>query len=272
MTIRLSLTKTISRCRESWTRRRRMRTVLRWSKSASKALGEGRVASALQAYETALTVMPDDTAALHYNLGCIFDRSVGDGLAARKHYAAALAAPGISGREAISACCYENMMLLSLCYDEYEQWARQLQRIRPDEPILSGQWPSVRRSAEEGHPWWEVMDGFTSAYYNFHDPSRDQGLYGKAASVHSLIIDHRDEMQLDLNNYWSVGGQYGAEVLKLSAMHGLATENLQMVVDPRELRPVLQGAVNRLKVYMSVFPDEKRVATCLNCLQAHLCE
>lgn len=248
----------------------------RSTEAAQTAIAEGRIGSATRKYEEAVALYPDHGAFLHYNLGCILDRYVGDGLAARRHYMAALGVPcGTSSVpqksvDATTACCCENMMLLSLSYDEYDQWANRLQRIQPQEPILSGQWPGVRKSKDEGYPWWEVLDGFTSAYCNFREPARDQGLYGKAASVHSLIIDNHVELRLTLNDYYTIGGVYSAEVLKVCAQHGMAADQHSIDLPAEELAVVLKKAVPRLEEYMRVFPEEKRVVECVSRLRKHM--
>ncbi len=43
-------------------------------------------------------------------------------------------------------------MLLSLSYDEYDQWADRLRRLQPDSEILVVQFPRAHELRERGQP------------------------------------------------------------------------------------------------------------------------
>ena len=64
----------------------------------------------------------------------------------------------------------ENLMLLSLSFEEYERWAEELRRLQPGNPILSGHRPAVLQAQEAGQPWWGVLGGNALMHHDPHDP------------------------------------------------------------------------------------------------------
>lgn len=244
--------------------------------ATEKALDQGKIRSAVEQYQEAVAAIPHHGQFLHYNVACILDRYAGDGTEARSHYMAALAVKPndkIVPREsveAVTACCYENLMLLALSYDEYDNWAAKLRALRPNEPILSGQWPLVKTRRDKGEPWWETLFGFSDAFCNFVEPARDQRLYGKAASLYSLILDNIASLRVPLGAYRSVGGVYGAAVGNLCCQHLSAAEQYGIILDPWEMSVVLDKAIPRIEQYLRTFPNETKIVECLGMLRGYL--
>lgn len=166
---------------------------------ASLACKEKRPYEAQELYERVLPYITNSVskAAAVYQLGFVNRSLLGNGLEARRFFLAAvqtLKADATKTREYAWAC--ENLMLLSLSYDEYASWAEELRKLQPDEAILREQYPSVQKDRQKGLSWSDVLTGIASGYYS-RDPARvDPGLYGEAAATYHVILANRRELRL----------------------------------------------------------------------------
>jgi hypothetical protein len=135
---------------------------------------------------------------LSYNLGALHYCFLGDGDHARELFQVALAAPMTPdpSEARTRAAAAENLMLLSLSYDEYERWAEELKRLQPQNPILSGHRPTVLQAQESGHAWWVVLGGNALMHHNPRDP-RAVRRSSEAAATWQLLVTHRKELRVD---------------------------------------------------------------------------
>src|SRR5437868_610079 len=121
---------------------------------------------------------------------------MGDGVMARQHFTAAAeqartsAVPTSMVRQFHANSC-ENMMLLSLSYDEYEQWAAELETVEPTNDILRGQRPRIRSFRDEGQPWSFVMLVIAQTYYDRGDQTKDRGRYACGLATFRVMVTHR---------------------------------------------------------------------------------
>jgi tetratricopeptide (TPR) repeat protein len=218
--------------------------------SAERAVQDGRLRTAKYLYERALAAYPQHRPLLHYNLGYCCEQKMADGEAARAHYQLAIEsrirAEGIIPKmniDLVEANACENLMLLSLSYDEYEKWASCLEQLQPGEEILHVQRVHVREMNERGLPWWRALDAFCDNYYSFTDQRRNPGLYAKAAATYGLVIMHRHTLRVPPDEYRRIVGLYGSLVGKACAEYGEAMGRSRAGVDFSEIREMVRRAL-----------------------------
>src|SRR5512138_1350436 len=167
---------------------------------AQTLMEQQRFRSSIAQLELLLERCPEHTAFLAYNLANLYHRQVGDGEKARAAYDRCLTglelSEGVVGPGAlqqIEANACENLMLLSLSYDEYEQRAARLESFEPQNPILFGQRPKVRAMRDQGTPWFKVMLWLAES---FRPDLNDSPFLGGAASIYQLMVTHSRELRL----------------------------------------------------------------------------
>ena len=149
-----------------------------------------------------------------FEAGVLYWTQIGNGVEARRHFQEAyeltqqvVYANPLAVRPAPGAC--ENMMILSLSYEEYRRWADRLRRLSPREAILAQQRPRIHEMQEAGHPWSQAMEWIASGYYH-PDPARDPGQPACAAWIFHLMLEHRKELRLDRRKHWTAAASYAA--------------------------------------------------------------
>lgn len=158
-------------------------------------------------------------------------------------------------RKILAYLC-ENRMLVSLSYDEYENWAERLRELSPAEPILQEQLREVREQHDKGTPWSGMMQLIAGAYYNRNDPALDVGRYAQAAGIYDLLLENRRALRLNRTDWWVVLYEYVALMQRL-ALAGLRAMEEARAVYADEILFYLQHARKRLDEFIeSHEPDE----------------
>lgn len=187
-------------------------------------------------------------------------KDIGNGVQAREVYVAAIRMAGLfSDAEAArtQAYCYENVMHLSLSFDEYANWADNLKLLDPGNDIFRGQVDEVDRARDRGIPWADVMDNIASSGYNRNDAARDKGRYGQAASLYHLVLVNRKQLRLPREDWERIVYEYGALVLRLATdAERNARKVLKRAVDPKEYRFIVQDALPLVEQYAAQHPNE----------------
>ncbi len=123
------------------------------AEDAERAGEEGRIRTARDLFERLVEAFPQHGIVLNYNLGCVYRSMVGNGTKARECYQRALKAPSPVPEDpnnetvnTVRANCMENLMLLSLSYEELHDWERQLARLQPENEYLE---EALRYSSRE---------------------------------------------------------------------------------------------------------------------------
>ena len=168
-----------------------------------------------------------------YQCGVFHWKEIGDGESARDYFRAAveicqreLVLKHHKATEQIWANCCENLMLLSLSQEEYEQWAQQLEKLQPDNPILGEQRPKFRKALEEGHPWVDLMQSTASTFYNRNDSNRDRGQYGCAASIWQLVLKNGKSLRLTRDDWGTAVYEHAALTMRIAQHAGQGMERL----------------------------------------------
>jgi hypothetical protein len=199
-----------------------------------------------------------------YNLGCLYRSSLGDGVRGRSCFmkvceqAAMVSPPDEMSNTLWSNSC-ENLMILSLSYDEYSRWAGELRRLRPAADILRGQVPEVTVFRDRGFPWSHAMETMAQGYYSRQDPRRDMGMYGDAASIFHLLLTYRKELRLSQIDWMSAVNEYGRLCLRLGSDTALSAEKKNPMILPAESAPIVAAALPVVDQYLSANPKDSSI-------------
>jgi hypothetical protein len=229
---------------------------------AEALLDHQQLMSAMRVYRRAtldLDLNRERALFVYYNLGVIQLDRVGNGMEARMWFDKALryADPTGSNPELaeLEANAWENMMLLSLSYEEYDNYAERLARLQPDNPILRVQQPDVHKMRAEGQPWSAVLRWMASNYAS-PDPARDRGRYGFAAATYDLLLKDRRELRLTRADHRLVVIAYGAMKVLLFSQCGARMKGALGRVDGSEFRFLLEEAMPLVVEYVQANPSD----------------
>jgi|GEM_PF-2859574 len=237
--------------------------------AAEKASTEGRLRTARTLYQEGLSRFPEHTLFLGYNLGALLQMSAGDGKGAREAYEKALAGSARSthllraaGLEELEANVCENMMLLSLSFDEYEDWAARLEKRQPENPILRDQRPRVRELRERGHAWYSAMLVTAKSGYDA-DAAKDPGRYAASASILQLLILNRAGLRVPRDEYRFAVVSYGALAAQACAACALAMTGAGREEDLGECDFVIRQALPLVEEFAAANPADSEAAEAL---------
>ncbi len=208
-----------------------------------------------------------------YNLGGAFWASIGDGVNARKFYKIAVEEAENIGltkvREllpSIVANACENLMHLSLTYEEYFEWSEKLRKLDPTDDVLRGMVPHIREAQEKGIQWAQTLESIACECYNRNDPSLDRGEYARAVSTYELILRNRKNMRLPREAWSRIIYEYGALAIKVADDAFRKMERSQQTLSISEFVFVAQNARPFVDEYLAANqPDDK-----IKFLQEHL--
>ncbi|MFZ4802163.1 MAG: hypothetical protein ACOYLR_09330 [Chlorobium sp.] len=209
---------------------------------------------------------PDVLLVSTYNMGTIYWSGLGNGQRAREQFLETVRI--IQGKQlqsddeivkTILANSYENLMLLSLSYEEYESWSQQLRKIQPGNDILRGQVPVFLNAREEGHPWSDMLQDIARSYYNRSDANSDRGYYGIGASTWHLLLTNRKMLRLGRVNWQDAVFEFGALALKITSDAKIAMERSTQGYDPSECLFIIDPAIRFVEEYLSVDPNDKQL-------------
>jgi hypothetical protein len=218
-----------------------------------------RMQSAKMKYEELLDMDLDvEARALAiYNTGVFYLNNLGNGIQARQLFKDVVnfyeENPHLKVNSNVGkylAWAYENLMLLSLSYDEYDDWAEHLRAVSPEEDILKGQVPIIREKQEAGMPWSDMMIMISSGYYDRNDPAQDPGKYGFGAGTLQLLLENRKRLRLSGEDWATALYEYGALMIKLN-MESTRAMEVQGFIYPQECRFYLENGRDRLDEFLA---------------------
>lgn len=224
--------------------------------------GQGQYLSAKAQYEDLLSQYTEPTARakISYEYATLHYRHTGDGEEARRlfqvvmeQYAKVETKMDSRDREIeVNAC--ENLMLLSLSYEEYDTWAGRLGKIAPRSKMLSDH-REVVNDMRDKFAWFEVMHEYASTYYD-SDPSKNQGLYASAAAMLQLMLKNRETLRFSRSD-WGFATRAYAELIGLIAAKTYQNqERVGGVGNAREFLFVVQGAIPLIEEYINANPSD----------------
>lgn len=223
-------------------------------KMEQKRLGSARelfdqVMKAYQAWQ--------DQAYISYRYGVLYWGEIGDGEEARRLFQVTVEmcdqCNSLSDEELneLEANACENLMLLSLSYDEYEAWAHRLEHLQPQNPILSWQRPQILKGRDKGYPWSQVMLEFSTTYWH---PTLGSGKLASAACILQLLLKHRNTQRLGRK-------EWGMAINKYIAVNTLIVKACGMKLDHEvdEFIFIAYDALPLIEEYTRVHPADKEV-------------
>lgn len=209
----------------------------------------------------------------NYNLGTIHWSGLGNGETARSLFQAAVAIarsgqlpPNDATVRIVLANSCENLMLLSLSYEEYEDWSQQLLEIQPDNDILRGQVPVFLKAREEGFPWSDMLQNIALSYYNRGDPSRDPGRYGCGAATWQFLLTHRKSLRVKREMWQDAVFEYGALAMRIVSDATLVMKKHPTGVNLDECLFIVDAPIRFAEEYLTSDPSNPRISK----LQANL--
>lgn len=234
------------------------------AKEADTAVKRQQVRTAIAYYEEILRRHPEHSLYSYYQLGVINQVLIGDGDKARLLFGKAVemadrqAAAGQPGNlwQSMKAYTCENLMLLSLSYDEYDTWAKQLEELSPNEAILRHQRPTILDMRNRGHPWAVALDWIAHSYFHA-ESSQDPAGYGYAASIYQLMLTHRRELRLSRERWRNTAYLYAATIISLVSSLGLASVKAVGTADPDEFMFIVEAALPLVEKYAGANPSDE---------------
>jgi tetratricopeptide (TPR) repeat protein len=243
---------------------------------AETAVEQRRLVTAKSLYQKALSLYPEHASFISYNLGALHFWHSGNGEEARRWFREAIKhrpsnpPPGreeVFGMLESNAC--ENLMLLSLSYDEYDEYAERLKKLQPDSDILHAQLPRVHDLRGRGLGWPSVMLWFAASYFDL-EASKDPGRYGNAAATFQLMLAHRKALRVPRHDHRAAVLGYGGSSLRLVAACDLGMRRTVGSSDPTEFLFLLEDPLRVAEEYHNANPSDQEVRQLVSALEGAL--
>lgn len=221
--------------------------------------------SALSLLERSHRDDPQETAFL-YHLGALYYCYLGNGLEAKRWFQATLNSRETSKtdpRWRLKAYACENLMLLSLTYEEYEDHASQLKHLDPDNPILKEHRDWVQQTKETAQPWYKVLGGVAIMHHNPHNPI-GATRHSECAATWHLFLSNYKKMRVPRHALRNALLGYYANLNQVVATAGQSRLDALGWDDPDEVIFMLEPLKRLLTAYLSENPDSPDVQELLN--------
>jgi len=245
-------------------------------KQAETMIDQQRMRSAKRFYEEALCQYPEHKLCIAFSYGALNQMFLGNGEEARRLYQLAISnrskSDGLVQSETLDqleANTCENMMLLSLSYEEYDTWANRLEKLQPQNEILSQQKPLIRGHQDSGFPWSAALQWIAKSNWDV-DPSKDPGMYGAGASIYQLMLKHRGQLRTPRDEHRAVAGVYAALLTKIWANCGSMMESALGAADPEEFNFILTDALPLVEEYAKANPADEKIQESLRVIKMSL--
>ena len=165
---------------------------------------------------------------------------------------------------------YENLMHLSLSYQEYFEWAEKLRAVQPQDDILRGMVPNIKKEQEGGFPWSQILEGLAHLCYNRSDPSKDRGEYARAVSTYMIILRNRKALRLDREAWGRITYEFGTLSLRMASDAMVKMDRAKIPPDPEEYIFLVQDAKVFVDDSHSANPAEPIVKTLVENMEGFL--
>jgi hypothetical protein len=209
-----------------------------------------------------------------FNLGTVYWAQIGDGEAARRQFLMAVELgrlvppdfPSPLPRKLYANAC-EDLMLLSLSFEEYEERAAELESFQPENAILIGQAPSIRDARDRGLAWSALLRGMAQVNYDRRDSARDNGRYGCGLATFRLMLARRKELRLPRDD-WSVAvSEVAILAMRVLADCNQYLEDRGIPHDQKEYYFLLEDTIPAVEEYVTANPADETNAELLQKLR-----
>ena len=207
---------------------------------------------------------PLDKVFTAYNLGVIFWATIGNGENARKFFKLSVENAeefGVNKVQKVlpsmvaNAC--ENLMHLSLTYDEHFEWVEKLRKLDSTDDVLRGLVPKIQEMQQRGIPWSHVLELLANNVYNREDPKLDRGEYARAVSTYHLILLNRKSMRLPREDWSRIIYEYGTLALRVSSDMANLLQHSRQPKIIAEFLFVVQDAKPFVDEFLAANPSDK---------------
>lgn len=207
----------------------------------------------------------------YYDMGVLFYRYIGNGEKARTHFTTASDLCAQMGSvtdwriQQLNVFASENLLLLSLSYEEFESLAEQIRTLNSNSATFS-MINGVQDMKARGSSWAEVM-GFLGCY------AFEQNDYPLMASIFQLMLAHRCELRLPRQQWRNAMLSYGDAMRYIVARYGdrIARERQTF---PIEVMFLGEDALSLLNEYLNdnssdgeVMEIKKDIEECIHYLK-----
>lgn len=154
---------------------------------------------------------------------------------------------------------YENMMLLSLSYDEYQEWAGCLEVLEPTNDILNVQRPRVQELHERGFSWGSIMSAVMAGPHIMPETVSFGGRYASGAAILQLVLKHRRSVRLSREEWQTAAVGYGGAVLAAVSEYGMTMHKLtgDDYAYPHEFIFMIDDALPLVEEYVNANPSDE---------------
>ena len=233
------------------------------AREASDSLDSGRLTRVIEVLQRIGSSHPEHAMLVSFQLGVVHQQCVGDGERARGAYEAVLEADNTVERLApqaavdrVKANALENLMLLSLSYEEYEANAARLEALEPNAPIVLSQRRQVHELYEKGQSWSDVMLWIAGGYGVGAD-SEERAGPGFGASLYHLMLRHRRELRLSREQSIVAASLYAENARVLGGTAARQAEQGGGRPAPEGILLILDSALPLLEECAAAYPDER---------------
>ena len=237
-------------------------------RKANRLREQGRVRSAISIYNELLNGCSDVSAQglLTWALGSLHWSDAGNGEESRRFFKENVALyekhKELQKAEkahlwAANSC--ENLMLLSLSYEEYDVWAEKLKSLQPKNDILQIQVPEVHESRDRAFPWVRVMQGIMAYPILQTGTPQSTGRVASGAAILQLILKNRKKLRVPLDVWQETVMNY-TQAIVMTAEHCYTRINESGgVMDPDEFLFIVDDSIPLVEEYVRANPSNSEV-------------
>jgi tetratricopeptide (TPR) repeat protein len=236
--------------------------------SANSKLMVGRLKSGRDEMLIALRDFDNTLSKLQvaYNIGSIYWAQIGNGEKAREYYKLVVSKAEKYGiievdkvfPSMVANVC-ENMMHLSLSYEEFFYWEDKMRKLQPSDNVLRTWPPIIRKGQLKGLHWSEILIEIAYSSYNRNDPSLDRGEYGRAASTFHLMLSHRKDLRYDREIWGHIVYEFGALAMRIADDAVIKMAHSKLPEDTEEFTFLVKDAIPFVEEYLQLNPSNINV-------------
>jgi tetratricopeptide (TPR) repeat protein len=212
-----------------------------------------------------------------YNLGAIYWAQIGNGEKAREYYKQVVSEAekyGIPEVDklfpSIVANVCENMMHLSLSYEEFFYWEEKMRKLQPSDNVLRTWPPIIRKGQQKGLHWSEILLDIAYSSYNRNNPGIDRGEYGRAVSTFHLMLVHRKDLRYSREIWGHVVYEYGALAMRIADNAVIKMAHSKQPENTEEFRFIVKDAIPFVEEYFQLNPSNTNVQQLLKNINGFL--
>jgi len=166
-----------------------------------------------------LSTFPEFKVGSTFQLGAFYWGEVGDGHKAREQFLNTVESFDKVTKnrnlnlKVVTADACENLMILSLSFEEFEKWAKRLEGLQPEYDILNQLKPHVFSLRDKGFSWPRVMSELARLYCDQHRDTPK--IYPSAAAIYQLMLMYYKKLCLSLQEWKRAAISYTSTIIMI---------------------------------------------------------